>query len=526
MQRFVLTLSLGVSLFSTALADVRLPGIFVDHMVVQRDQAIPVWGWADAGEEVAVQLSGHSQSVTADAKGLWMVKIDPLPAGGPHELTVTGRNKLNVKDVLVGEVWLCSGQSNMAMTVSRSMNFEKEQTLADLPQIRMFKVAANSKPKIQTDCKGSWQIASADTVGGFSATAWFFGRKLHRELNVPIGLVNSSWGGTDIAAWTSRSAQEKVAAIARKLTFYDKQNQGYSAEKAKTDLQVRLKRWEERKASGKTTGRKPRRQPDPQMNRNRPSNLFNGMINPLVPYSIRGAIWYQGERNSKSIEGGKLYAKQLKTMITDWRTRWNQGDFPFITVQLPNFHAKQTKPVENTGWVMVREAELKSLQIKNTGIAITTDVGMANDIHPKNKQTVGLRLALWAMGTTYEHDIVYSGPIYSFNQYRGSAGDGKLGRMEVIIRHIGDELKTSDGKPLTGFALAGKDKVFHNATANIVNGTMLNVTSKQVPNPVALRYNWADNPIGNLVNSADLPAAPFRTDNWEIATPGVESGSP
>jgi len=515
MHRLILAVIVGVSFCSTTLADIRLPGVFADHMVVQRDQSIPVWGWGDSGEEVTVQLGRSSKSVTTNPDGRWMVKLDPLAAGGPHELKVSGKNTLKVDDVLVGEVWLCSGQSNMAMTVSRSLNFDKEQTQADFPDIRMFKVGSNSQPEIKDDCKGEWQIASADSVGSFSATAWFFGRKLHKELNVPIGLINSSWGGTDIAAWTSRSAQQKVPAIASKMDLYDKQAASYSAAQAEEKFQAQLKAWEQRKADGKKVGRKPRKQADPRLNQNRPSNLFNGMINPLVPYAIRGAIWYQGERNSKTIADGTLYADQLKTMIADWRYRWEQGDFTFITVQLPNFHAKQTKPVENTGWVMVRESELKSLHLKNTGIAITTDVGMPNDIHPKNKQAVGQRLALWALGTTYKKDIVYSGPIYTFHQYRGPS-DTKLGRMQVYFRHIGDELKTSDGKPLRGFALAGEDGIWHDAKAAIASGTTLNVTSKKVPDPVALRYNWADNPIGNLVNSAGLPAAPFRTDTWEI----------
>lgn len=515
MHRFVFSLVISFCVCTTATADVRLAGVFADHMVVQRDQSIPVWGWADEGEKVEIRLGGHSANAVANADGKWMAKIDPLTAGGPHELSVSASNQIVVKDVLVGEVWLCSGQSNMAMTVARSQDFDKEKKQADFPNIRMFKTASNSKPEIQSDCQGQWNVASANTVGSFSASAWFFGRKLHKELNVPIGLINSSWGGTDIAAWTSRSAQEKVPAIAAKMQAYDDNAAKFSVTAAKEKFEAATKAWEARKAAGKTVGRKPRLAANPLMNQNRPSNLFNGMINPLVPYGIRGAIWYQGERNAKSVTDGQLYADQLKTMIGDWRTRFGQGDFPFITVQLPNFHAVQTKPVENTGWVAVRESELKSLSLKNTGIAITTDVGMAKDIHPKNKQAVGMRLALWALGTTYGKNIVYSGPIYSVYEIN-AANEAKLSRIDISFDHFGDELKTSDGKPVAGFAIAGEDKVFYPAKASIRKGSEVSVSSKDVEDPVAVRYNWADNPVGNLVNSADLPAAPFRTDAWDL----------
>ena len=509
-------------LCSPALAEVKLAGVFGDHMVVQQKQAIPVFGWAEPGELVKASLGDGSLWINskADENGRWIIKLHPMPAGGPHKLTVKGSaDTVVVNDVLVGEVWLCSGQSNMAMTVSRSKDFDNEKTLADHPKIRMFKTAANSRPDKQDDCKGAWKVASADTVGSFSATAWFFGRKLHKELDVPIGLINSSWGGTDIAAWTSKEAQETDEVLAGKMVAFDKAKKNYSPERAEQQFRKSLKRWQEKKAAGEKVGRKPRKAIDPMRNQNRPSNLFNGMIHPLIPYGIRGAIWYQGERNSKSIENGQLYADQLKLLITDWRTRWGQGDFPFITVQLPNFHAKQTKPVESTGWVMVRESELRSLELKNTGIAVTTDVGMANDIHPKNKQVVGQRLALWALGTTYEKKIVYSGPLFSYQQHTLSNGE-KPGKIELSFTHVGDNLSTTKGKFVTGFAIAGDDKVFHAARGNIVKGgSVVVLRSKKVPNPVAARYNWADNPNGNLVNSAGLPASPFRTDTWAVKSP-------
>jgi len=505
-------------------AEVKLAGVFGDHMVLQREMAVPVWGWADPEEVVTVSIAGHSKQATADASGKWIVKLDAMSAGGPYTLAASGSNKATVSDVLVGEVWLCSGQSNMAMTVDRAKDFEHERQNADFPQIRQFKTAAHATPEPQADCAGSWSVCGSDTVGNFSASAYFFGRKLHQELNVPIGLINSSCGGTDVASWASLAAQRSEEAIVPKLTAYDAAIAAYDPAQAKATYDAAAAAWETRAAEAKKAGkpapRKPRAVSDPRVDQNRPANLFNGMIHPLIPFAIRGAIWYQGERNSHSVEDGILFGTQLNTLIGDWRSRWEQGDFPFITVQLPNFHAPFDGPVQTTGWVMVRESEMKTLALKHTGIAITTDVGEANDIHPKDKQTVGHRLALWALGTTYGQDIVYSGPLMSFSQYRNGtkndAGKVNPGRMMVNFTHA-DGLKSSDGKPLRGFAVADEDRKFYPADASIDNMTgLLVLSSKKVKTPVAARYNWADNPDGNLVNGVGLPAAPFRTDRWDV----------
>ncbi|MBC8354078.1 MAG: sialate O-acetylesterase [Planctomycetes bacterium] len=514
----------SVSCCCSLQAEVQLAGVFGDHMVLQRESEVPVWGWADPMETVTVTIDGQSKQATADASGKWMITLDALSAGGPHSLTASGSNKVTISDVLVGEVWLCSGQSNMAMTVGRAKDFDKERQNANFPQIRHFKTAAHATPEPQDDCSGSWSVCSADTVGDFSATAYFFGRKLHQDLNVPIGLINSSWGGTDVAAWTSLPAQQAVDTIVPKLNAFDATIAAHDPVKVQAANDKALASWKKRadaaKAAGKPTPRRPRLVGDPRVNQNRPANLFNGMIQPLIPYAIRGATWYQGERNSHSIEDGVLYGTQLNTLITDWRSRWKQGDFQFLTVQLPNFHATVEHPVQTTGWVMVRESEMKTLRLKNTGIAITTDVGEANDIHPKDKQTVGHRLALWALGTTYELEIVYSGPMMSFFQYRtgttNDAGDKKPGRMMVNFIHA-DGLKGSGGKRLRGFAVADEDQKFYPADAKIDKATgMVVLSNEKVQTPVAARYNWADNPNGNLVNGAGLPAAPFRTDSWDV----------
>ncbi|MCA9193674.1 MAG: sialate O-acetylesterase [Planctomycetales bacterium] len=510
-----------------ASAEVRLASIFADHMVLQRDAEIPVWGWANPGEQISLQLAGQTQTVTAGADGKWMVRLTPIPAGGPYKLSISGSNTLAINDVLIGEVWLCSGQSNMAMTVNRALNFDAERGAANAPTIRHFKTSAHAAVEPHSDCQGTWQVCSSETVGGFSAAAYFFAKRLTQELNVPVGLVNSSWGGTDIAAWTSLDAQAAVPEIVPKLDAYDAIISKYDPDQAQANHKLALEQWEKRaanaKAAGRATPRKPTMVGDPRTNQNRPANLYNGMIHPLIPFAIRGAIWYQGERNSHSVSDGRLYEHQLKALISDWRSRWHQGDFPFLTVQLPNYHAPTEQPIENTGWVIVRESQLRSLAIKNTGLAVTTDIGEANDIHPRNKQVVGERLALWALGTTYNQDIEYFGPQFVFCQFRDGSvnAQGKInpGRMMLSFLHA-DELKSADGQPFRGFAVADEDQVFYPAEATIETSTgFLQLSSRQVRTPRAARYNWSDNPNGNLVNGAGLPAAPFRTDSWEISDP-------
>ncbi|RMG40952.1 MAG: sialate O-acetylesterase, partial [Planctomycetota bacterium] len=432
----------------------------------------------------------------------------------------TPNERQAVEDVLVGEVWLCSGQSNMAMTVSRAMNFDQERKAARFPQIRMFTVKRQAATKPQAECDGQWAVCSPETVGNFSATAYFFGRELHRALGVPVGLINSSWGGTDIAAWTSFEGQASLPELMGLMEQANERLRSFDPQSARRRYQRALARWKQQAAAARKAGRPVPRRPrpplDPRTDPNLPANLFNGMIHPLIPFAMRGATWYQGERNSKTLEQGVRYALQLKTLIADWRNRWNLGPFPFLIVQLPNFGRPQTQPVETTGWVLVREAQLKAaLTVPNVGLAITTDIGVANDIHPKNKQEVGRRLALWALGTTYGRKLVYSGPLYAAHELQAGES-GNVARVVLRFRHVGDGLKSRDGKPLQGFAIAGPDRRFHWAKAEIVGPDTVAVWSDTVPEPAAVRYAWAPNPLGNLVNSAGLPASPFRTDGWPV----------
>ncbi len=492
-----------------AMAEVRLPALFSDHMVVQQQMPVPVWGWASPGEKVTVSLGDQTADTTADKDGRWSVKLGALEAGGPLCLVVRGENTLQIDDVLIGEVWLCSGQSNMAMTVSRAANFEQERAAANLRKIRMFTVERRTAETPQDDCKGFWKVCSPETVGSFSATAFFFGRTLYQELGVPVGLINSSWGGTPIQAWTCAKLQRSIAELRPLVESWDKRIATYDPEAARQRYEKALAAWKEKARQARAAGRRPPRKPrppvDPKTAPHRPGSLYCGMIVPLAPYAIRGATWYQGEANAGS--GAALYGLQLKTMIGNWRSLWGQGDFPFLWVQLPNFHALQQQPVQTTGWVIVREQMAKTLCVPNTGMAITIDIGEAGDIHPKNKQDVGKRLALWALGTTYGKDLVYSGPLFR-------SAEKKDGKIIVRFDHVGKTLVVR-GEKLKGFAIAGPDRKFVFAEAEIVAPDCVAVWSREVPNPVAVRYAWADNPDCNLINTAGLPAGQFRTDDWE-----------
>jgi sialate O-acetylesterase len=494
-----------------ARADVKLPAIFSDHMVLQQNARAPVWGWADPGEKVTVSIAGQTHTATADAAGNWKLQLGKISAGRPLTLTVAGHNTIVVQDVLAGEVWLGSGQSNMQLAVNEVTNAWKEKADAKFPQMRMFTVGRVPTTTPQTNCGGKWLVCAPETVGGFSAAAYFFGRELHQKLNVPVGLIHSSWGGTPIETWTSMDKMEAKPELAPVLATWKKTLHPYDEAKAQADYVRALENWTNNyaklKAESKNIPPPPQKKGDPRLDKNYPANLFNGMIAPIIPYAIRGAIWYQGENNAAT-DLAKLYSIQLTLMISDWRQRWDQGDFPFAWVQLPNFHPRTTNVVETNynNWCVVREELLKTLAVKNTGMAVTMDVGEANNIHPKNKQAVGHRLALWALAKVYGKDIPYSGPLPDGHKIKGD---------EIILsfKHTDGGLVTSGGE-LKGLAIAGEDHKWVAANARI-EGEKVIVSSPDVKSPKAVRYAWAANPDCNLFNGAGLPASPFRTDDWK-----------
>jgi sialate O-acetylesterase len=663
--RVLLLLLLVLAGSSAARAAVRVPSLVGDHMVLQQGRRARVWGTAEPGERVTVRLAGLTARATADARGRWQVFLGPLKAGGPHTLTVSASNTLRFVDVLVGEVWVCSGQSNMEWPLSQTTHGPEDAARADRPEIRLFTVEKRTSAEPLEDVRGRWVVATPEQAAQFSAVGYYFGRELHGRLRVPVGLIHTSWGGTPAEAWTSRAALASHPALrpileryekelanlpelrrehARKLAEWERRyvtpdpgNKGEAlgfAEPArdaegwrrmrlpqlwesaglKLDGVIWFRRgvevppaWAGRDLSlslgpvddfdttyfngarvGATGGegaeayRFPRRYriPGPLVrpgrnvvavrvydrvggggfggsagsmslapegepeggaavgldgewdykaeaavepkqldfsdypgpapgpdNQNSPTVLYNAMLAPLTPYAVRGAVWYQGESNA-----GRAYQYRtlFPAMIRDWRRAWGGGDFPFYFVQLANYMKRHPEPAESE-WAELREAQALTLREPRTGMAVAIDIGEADDIHPRNKRDVGLRLARWALAETYRRRVEPSGPLYASHAVEG-------GRVRLRFRHAAG-LKTSDGRAPAGFAVAGADRRFVWAEARVEGETVV-VWSKGVPSPAAVRYAWADNPAANLANGDGLPASPFRTDDW----PGLTAG--
>lgn len=510
-------------LASSALADVRVAKVFTDHMVLQRKVAAPVWGWADPAEVVHVRFADQHKKSTADASGAWMVRLDPLKASAEgRQLQVSGNNTFTFNDVLVGDVWICSGQSNMEWPMRSIMNSAEEIAAANHPTIRLFDVPGHTTaPVAQLDVPGgNWQTCTSKSVGGFSAVGYFFGRNLNQGSGVPVGLIGSNWGGTRIEPWTPPVGFRGVAElkdIADRVNRFDP-----TMPEGKATWAAHLRTTEDwtsnaRRAieAGFTIPKAPAT-PGPT-GAGEPTAIYNSMLHGLAPYAMAGAIWYQGESNGG--EGVEYYHK-MRALIEGWRSVWQQEGHPiyFYFVQLANFQQPTDDPAGGNGWARLREAQRQSLTIANTGMAVITDIGQDNDIHPRNKQDVGARLARWALRDVGGKDLVVSGPLYS-----GHAVEGN--RIRLKFDHVGEGLmvgikagleptrEDAEGT-LKRFAIAGEDRVWHWAEARI-DGEALVVSCPDVESPVAVRYAYSMNPVGaNLYNSDGLPASPFRTDDW------------
>jgi sialate O-acetylesterase len=494
-------------LSAAAWSDVALPSLFQDSMVLQRGMKCPVWGTAAPGEAVTVEIAGKKYEAKADEKGAWRVNLDSMEAGGPLVMTVTGKNTLTGSDILVGEVWLCSGQSNMSEPVNTSLNSAEERTAANYPKIRLFKVPGGGAETPQPEVRGRWAICSRSSVGGWSSAAYYFGRDLFKELDVPIGLIQSAVGGTPAESWTPASAMDADAELRSIMVNWRKSMEGYPEQKKAYDAAV--EEW--KKACEKATaekGKLPEKPKEPKgpTSSGAPAILYNGMIHPLAPYAIRGAIWYQGEANTDRAE---RYPRLLSTMIASWRQVWGEGDFAFGIVQLANFQAVRPEPGES-GWAELREAQVKVANtVPNCGLAVIIDAGEADNIHPKNKQAVGKRLSLWAIAKVYGKTIEYSGPVFDAVKIEGA-------KARITFKHVGRGLvagapESKVAEALKGFAIAGANGKFVWADAKI-EGDAIVVSSDKVAEPKAVRYAWASNPICNLYNKDGLPAVPFRTD--------------
>lgn len=497
-------------------AEVTLPSILGDHMVLQRNMPIPLWGKAAPGESVTVKLGSIEQSTTADAQGRWRVTLPPQKEGGPLEIAIIGSSApskpVTIVDVLVGEVWLCSGQSNMEMPLSQAKNAEQEIAAATYPRIRLFAPHRAIATKPQDDCKGWWVTCTPKTAAWFSAAGYFFGRELHKNLDVPVGLIAAAWGGMPAESFMTRQTlindREFKPIVDRFDTIIGRADE--AAEKYIKAVRDYTQQCAKAESEGTPLPMAPpaiTTKPliDPRIDPNRPQVLFNTMIHPLAPFALRGVIWYQGETNAGR---AYQYRRLFPAMIADWRRLWGQGDFPFLFVQLANFNA-QLHGLGEAFWAELREAQLMTLSNSpNTGMAVTIDIGDANDIHPKNKQDVGRRLALWALAKTYgKSEMECSGPLYDSMTVEGN-------QIRIRFTHADPGL-TSSGE-LMGFHIAGADRKWVPASARIDGQTVV-VSSPQVPTPLAVRYGWHNNPTCNLTNAAQLPASPFRTDDW----PGV-----
>lgn len=622
-------------------ANVRMPLIFADGMVLQRNKPIPVWGWADANEKIEVHFKQQTKTITADATGKWMVKLEAENAGGPFVLSIKGKNQIVLKDVLVGEVWICSGQSNMEFQMYKLPDFETQKAQATNVMIRQFLVAQDlsGTPKVELK-EGKWTNANAESLKDFTAVGYFFAQKIYAELKVPIGIINTSWGGTCVETWTSREALANNNDFKNSVAHIPQVNMDAVFETYKKSLLDNIQKvqgfevslnnenqfktpdfndskwpeinnpslWENQQignidgvvwmrksivltvqqaqqgavlylskiddedvtyVNGVQVGTNklwdaPRKYTIPSgvlkeginviavritdytggggiygdasdlkltFNNSEikidgawkfnvvqvkiaispnsfPSLLYNAMVNPLIPYAFQGVLWYQGEAN---VWRAHQYKKAFPLLIQDWRTQWGQGDFPFYYVQLSTFDEFGGNSNKGSRWAELREAQSETLHIKNTGMAVTTDIGNAKDIHPTNKKDVGLRLAAIALNNLYGQKGVFGGPIYKTHQITGK-------QIVLTFDAIGGGLTTPNNAELKGFEIAGNDKVFHPAKALIIDNKII-VSSDEVLNPLAVRYGWADDDTEiNLFNKEKFPASPFRTDNWELIT--------
>ncbi|MCX5659744.1 MAG: 9-O-acetylesterase [Planctomycetota bacterium] len=548
-------------------AEVRLPAIISTNMVLQANKPVPIWGWAAPGEKVTVTLGPQKLDAVADASGQWRVTLKELKAMGgedaPLEMTVAGTNKIVVGNILVGTVWLCSGQSNMSFGLRAAQGADVEVPKAKHRMIRLFQVPHTRAALPQADVVGAWSVCTPASAAKFSAVAYFFGRDVHEATGLPTGLIQSSVGGTPAQSWTSLEGLKMDKALAAfaagaegaaknypaRLKHYNETIEERRAAHKQWEAEVgqeylaSLRAWEAEVAKAKL-GRKPLpkkpeqpagTKPEPEVpdgpnpDKGHPASLYNGMIAPLAPFAIEGAIWYQGEAN---VGIAPVYATLFPCMIRAWRERWGEGDFPFYFVQLANFLPRKPEPSES-GWAALREAQTRTLALPHAGMAVTIDIGDGSSIHPTNKTDVGHRLAQWALHDTFGKPVVRSGPLFSGAKVEGD-------HIRVSFKEIGGGLvarpappstqpetksasqpSTQTSKPgdqsadLVGFAIAGADGKFTWAKARIDGETVV-VSSDKVPAPAFVRYAWADNPACNLYNKEGLPASPFRSDLGKV----------
>lgn len=492
------------AVFTAALtADVKLAPLFQDGVVLQRGKPVPVWGTAEPNEAVTVKFANQEHRAVADADGYWKISLTELKASfEPAVMVITGKNnRLEIADILVGEVWIASGQSNMEWSVRHSQDAALEIAAAHYPAIRQFRAARTVADEPARFVEGRWQPALAGQVDRFSAVGYYFARDLHQILQVPVGIINTSWGGTPIEPWLPpqylESHDDPILASVHERWSQILENYPAALERYHQSVIDWEKQREAAQHAGEAFTRRPPRPPTGQGHRDTPAGLYNGMIHPLAPYAVAGFIWYQGESN---VSRANQYHYLFSRMILGWRDVFSQGDLPFYWVQLANYR----RP-DQIQWAYLREAQTQTLQLPATGQAIAIDIGDVRDIHPRNKQSVGRRLARLALNRNYNFDIVDSGPVMVSSEREGTG-------FRIHFNEVHGSLKSPFGE-LKGFELAGEDQEFHPAEARIEGKSVL-VISDAVSEPVAVRYAWYDAPLAGLFNNEGLPAVPFRTDTW------------
>lgn len=482
-------------------AEVSLAPIFTDHAVLQRNQPIPVWGWSDPGEKIIVKFSGKTAKTVGDENGKWRIELPALRAKSKGQnLTASGTNEITLHDILIGDVWLCGGQSNMEMVIRNSRDAEAEIAAANFPQIRHIKVAKNIAAAPITSIEGAWTVCSPETAGDYTAAGFFFARRLHQDLDVPIGLLNSNWGGTPVESWLPPSVMSDPDLAVTVASHQAVINEGILAQNI--TYRDNLSTWNTAKAlaaeNGEAFSEKEPNMPWQPGAFKTASLLYNAMIEPVIPYALTGFIWYQGEGNANQPD---TYRDMFVALIESWREKFEEPDAPFYWAQLASWDSGAGKSLD---WPLLREAQHQTLALPHTGQAILSDIGEAFDIHPKNKQDVGDRLARIALAEHYGQDIAFRGPVHRSITFQDN-------QISVTFNHA-EGLSTSDGKAPREFEIAGVDGVFH-AAAAILDGATVTLTAEAVPAPRNVRHAWHRWIEPNLQNDSTLPAEPFRTDS-------------
>ncbi len=507
---------LALFMFSAAavFAEVKLPGVLGNYMVLQRDMPIKIWGWAYPGEKVTVTFGEQKIKKKANAKGEWLVKLPAMHSGNDLTMTIQGKNSIQLHHIAIGEVWLCSGQSNMEKPIGPRrgqhpvINYQLEIAAANYPGIRLFHVQRNTSGLPLDDVSAEWQPCSETSIRGFSSAAYFFGRELHKKLQVPVGLIESSWGGTRSEPWTPPCGFASVPELADYSAKIEEANQDYkdTLNKKLVNLEKWLKQTKKDLRQNKTVKAMPIMPAHALNSHRQPTGLFNAMIHPLLNFAIRGATWYQGESNRGD---GFFYRKKMEALINGWRKAWNIGDFPFYFVQIAPFrYTNKNNAADSTKLPEIWSAQLTTLSVPNTGMVVTTDIADLYDIHPQNKQAVGKRLALWALAKTYKKgNLVCSGPLYTGMKITGD-------KILVRFDYAENGLVARDGEPLNWFEIAGADKNYAKAVAKI-DGDRVIVKSDAVPNPRYVRFAWYELAVPNLTNKEGLPASPFSSELLE-----------